>query len=312
MNTPDAEPASLFARIKNARPVSFGMRVYERYRTQQLPPLTASFAYFWVFALPPLILLIVMIAALLNRITDLDITERLRDQIIQHAPQNMQALLLDLVDTFLGQVSGETASVAVIIAAGVALWSASGAINILIIGFNRAYAVVDSRSMVRRRLKTLALTIAFVLFINLSFVLIIFGERIGRWVTDWLGMSNSFEVFWDFSRIPIAIAGIALILAVLYWAGPDVDQPFRLITPGSLFAALGWLALLGGFGLYLAYANPGSAYGAVGSVIVLLMFLKLSGTIFFLGAVINAIRLEDESNRSAAALREPAMAAVNQ
>lgn len=312
MNTPDPQPATLVSRITSTPPVSFFMRVNERYRTQQIPPLTASFAYFWVFALPPLLLLIVMIGALLNRITDLEITEHLRDQIIDHAPQNMQALLLDLVDTFLEQVSGETATVAVIIAAGIALWSASGAINILIIGFNRAHAITDSRSMIIRRFRTLGLTLAFVLFINLSFVLITFGERIGRWVTDWLGMSHTFEVFWDLARLPIAVTGIALIVTVLYWAGPDVDVPFRLVTPGSLFATIGWLALLGGFGLYLKYANPGSAYGAVGSVIVLLSFLKLSGTIFFLGAVINAILLEDESNRSAAAVREPAMVAVNQ
>jgi membrane protein len=68
-----------------------------------------------------------------------------------------------------------------------------------------------------------------------------------------------------------------------------VTQPFRWVSLGSAVATVLWLALVAGFGLYLTIADPGSAWGIVGSVIVLLLFLNFTGIIFFLGAEISAI-----------------------
>ncbi len=82
---------------------------------------------------------------------------------------------------------------------------------------------------------------------------------------------------------------VALILAVLYYAGPNVDQSFRWSSPGSILATVLWLLATAGFGLYLRVSNPGSAYGLVGSVLVLLFFLYVMGIVFLLGAELNAL-----------------------
>ena len=103
-----------------------------------------------------------------------------------------------------------------------------------------------------------------------------------------------------------------LALAVLYWAGPNVDLPFRWVSAGTIVATVLWLALVAGFGLYMSISNPGSAYGAVGAVIVLLEFLNLTGIVFFLGAEINAILYSVGGRRSVGVWHGPAMAVANQ
>ena len=94
---------------------------------------------------------------------------------------------------------------------------------------------------------------------------------------------------WNLARWPLAIASIVFILAVLYYAGPNIEQSFRWISPGSVLATALWLIATGGFGIYLQFSNPGSAYGVLGSVLVLMFYLYVTGIIFLLGAELNAL-----------------------
>ena len=94
---------------------------------------------------------------------------------------------------------------------------------------------------------------------------------------------------WNLLRWPVAIAALALVLAVLYGVGPNVKRPFRWMSPGAILATLLWLVAAAGFGIYLRFANPGSAYGVVGAVLVLLFFLYLTGIVFLLGAELDAL-----------------------
>ena len=93
------------------------------------------------------------------------------------------------------------------------------------------------------------------------------------------------------------------MLAILYYAGPNVKQSFRWISPGSVGATILWLIAVFGFRVYLLFTNPGSAYGVFGGVIVLLFFLYVSGIIFVIGAELNAMlqkRYDEETVRDRA------------
>jgi membrane protein len=289
-----------------------GKRTVKKIGSDQITTLSGAFAYNWTFSLPPLILLIVLIAALINRVTTVPVVENLRDLINRRAPAETQEMLLKLVDNAVAQVGGGAASIGAIFTALLALWAASNAIGVLITGFNRAYEVQEDRSFIRKRAIQLGLTLLLVLFVNVAFALLLFGQQIGRWLADWIGLGSQFDTIWSISRWPGAILGIMLMLAVLYWAGPNVDQPFHWVSVGSIVATLVWLALIAGFGLYLSISNPGTAYGVLGSVIVLLLFLNLTGIIFFLGAEINAILFAAVADRPIGIFRGPAMAVANQ
>jgi membrane protein len=289
-----------------------GKRAAKKIGEDQISTLSGAFAYHWTFSLPPLLLLIVLISALINRVTTVPVIENLRDLINRRAPADTRDMLLKLVDGAVAQVSGNAASIGAVFTALLALWAASNAIGVLIIGFNRAYDVEEDRSFIRKRGIQLGLTLLLVLFVNLAFALLVFGQQIGRWLADWIGLGSQFDTIWGIARWPGAIIGIMLMLAVLYWAGPNVDQPFHWVSVGSIIATLAWLVLIAGFGLYLNISNPGTAYGVVGSLIVLLFFLNLTGLIFFLGAEINAILFAAVADRSVGIFRGPAMAVATQ
>jgi membrane protein len=145
------------------------------------------------------------------------------------------------------------------------------------------------------------------LFINLAFILLVFGRRIGQWIADQVGLGSAFNVFWNILRWPLAIAAIMVILAVLYYAGPDIEQSFRWISPGSVVATILWLIATAVVGIYVSFFKPGSAYGVVGSVLVLLFFLYVTGIIFVLGAELNALlgkRYDPETVRDLASKPE--------
>lgn len=248
----------------------------------------SSFAYHTIFAIPPLIILTVTIAALVSNVTDVDVTGTLQRQIRLHAPTATRTLLLSLVDQAVERVNASGASVGVIVTALLALWAGSNAVGSLIRAFNRAYGVEETRSFVQRTRLKLILTLLITLSINLAFVAIVYGHRVGQAVADQMSLGARFDRLWNLLTWPTAIAALALFLAVLYYAGPNVDLSFRWISPGSLLATVLWIGLAAAFGLYLRLSNPGTAYGALGSLVVLLLFLNLTGFIFLLGAKLNA------------------------
>jgi membrane protein len=291
--TAAAETGSTLGKLKadfsRYPPKEFGKRIWGKFSDDEITVLSTSFAYYWVFAIPPLLILIVMIAALLNSVYDVPVVENLRDMIDRRAPADSQPLLHDLVDNAVAEVGGNVASFSAIVTGLIALWVASSSVGILIIGFNRAYDVEEERAFVHKKLLTIGLTLVMVLFVNVAFALLVFGGQLGSWLADQLGLGSAFDLTWSIIRWPIAIAGIMVLMAFLYWKGPNVDQPFRWVTLGSAVATVLWLILVAGFGLYLTIADPGSAWGVVGSVIVLLLFLNFTGIIFFVGAEISGI-----------------------
>src|SRR3954467_3742457 len=80
------------------------------------------------------------------------------------------------------------------------------------------------------------------------------------------------------------------MFAILYWASPNVKHPkFRWITPGSVAGVLLWIVASAAFALYVAsFASYNKTYGALGGVIVFLVWLWISNIAILLGAELNA------------------------
>lgn len=266
-----------------------GKELYAEFKRDNVTSLAAAFAYHTVFAIPALLILTVTVAALVNLTTNVDVTGNLKDLIAERAPGNTRQLLNDIVDNAIAKTSSGGATLGVAASALLALWSGSNAVAALIDAFNRAYGVQESRSWLRKKGLTIGLTLVLALFINFAFALLVFGQRIGSWIADKAGLGSVFDVAWNLARWPAAIAAIAVVLAVLYYAGPNVEQSYRWVSPGSILGTVLWLLATAGFGIYLRFSDPGSAYPVVGSVLVLLFFLYVTGIVFLLGAELNAL-----------------------
>jgi membrane protein len=171
-----------------------------------------------------------------------------------------------------------------------ALWAASGATGAVIKAVNRANELPETRPFWRLRLLAIGLVIATGFVTAAVFVLIVFGGPLGDAVARRAGLGGAFQVAWDAARWPIAFAGILLFLALVYYLSPSRrPTAWRWITPGSLVAALLWLALSGLFALYTSFSSSyDRTYGSLAGAIVLLLWLYYSALALLFGAELNA------------------------
>jgi len=105
-----------------------------------------------------------------------------------------------------------------------------------------------------------------------------------------LGVGSAAVTAWGIAKWPVLLILGSLMLALLYWASPNVKQPgVRWILPGAALAVVIWLAASGLFGVYLGFSSSyNKTYGSLAGVIIFLVWLWISNTAVLLGVVFNA------------------------
>jgi membrane protein len=171
-----------------------------------------------------------------------------------------------------------------------ALWASTGAMGALIKAVNRAYDRIETRPFWKQRLIALLLVVSTGLVLAGVFLLIVFGGDLGDAIVRRSGLGNSFKLFWNIARWPIAFGAVLLFLGLVYYLAPNLPQrSWRWLTPGSLVGALAWLALSGLFALYTSYSSSYSkTYGSIAGAIILLLWLYYSALAILFGAELNA------------------------
>jgi membrane protein len=109
-------------------------------------------------------------------------------------------------------------------------------------------------------------------------------------VGDLIGLGSTAVTVWNIAKWPVLLLVVSFMFALLYWAAPNVKQPgFRWVSPGGILAVVGWLIASGAFALYVAnFGSYNKTYGALGGVIVFLVWLWISNIVILLGAEFNA------------------------
>lgn len=174
-----------------------------------------------------------------------------------------------------------------LVALVLALYGARNGASAIITGLDIAYEEQEGRSFIRLTLLSLAITVGG---IGVAIVAMIAVASLGH-LDDALAHAPSVVILAGklLSYVVLVLAG-AGGAATLYRYGPDRRKArWVWITPGSLIAAVLWLLLTIGFGLYVAdFGNYNATYGSLGAVVVFLTWLYLSAYVLLLGAEINA------------------------
>jgi membrane protein len=200
--------------------------------------------------------------------------------------------VLDVIDLAKQDAAQNKQGSAIAFAVGTlaALWAASGAMGAVMKAVNRAYNRVETRPFWKQRLTALVLVIATGLVTAGMFLLIVFGGSLGDAIVRRTGLGDSFKLFWDIARWPIALVAVLAFFAFVYYLAPNVDhRNWRWLSPGSLVGAVMWLALSGLFALYTSYSGSyARTYGSIAGAIVLLLWLNYSAWAILFGAELNA------------------------
>lgn len=170
-----------------------------------------------------------------------------------------------------------------------ALWSSSAAIVSIVGALNRAYDIEEGRPWWKVRLVAIGLTIGLAVFVLIALSLVIIGPTVARYLGTTTGWGAPFEWTWLVLQWPLAFALVSTAVGLVYFFGPDAEQDWVWVTPGALVATALWLLVSLGFKIYIArFTDYNASYGAVGSVIVLLLWFYLSGLALLVGAELNA------------------------
>jgi membrane protein len=243
--------------------------------------LAAQLAYYFFLALFPALLFVLALASFFPS----RLMQDLLGTLALVAPPDVLAIIQDQLSKI---AQGDDRGLLTLCIVG-AVWSSSAALGALIDTMNRAYDVQESRSWWKVRLLAIALTVALALFILLSFTLVLVGPSAAEWLARHAGLGPVFEWTWKIAQWPIAFGLAALGISLVNYYAPDVRQEWRWIWPGSVLATLLWLITSLGFKAYVTrLADYNASYGAVGGVIVLMLWFYLSGLSILVGAELNA------------------------
>jgi membrane protein len=255
---------------------------------QPVSMLAKQAAYSLLYAIPSILIVLASVTSIVDKQTNARTSEELQDFIEDRVPEELQPLLTTLVDSAITETSQGTAAITALVSLGVAIWGGAGGVGALIYACNLVYDVRDRRSYVRRTLLKLGLLIVGVVGIVFAFVVFAFGQRIGEWIERRTDRADLLVGLLTSGRgWPLALVAASLLL--LYILAPDVEKSIRWVLPGTAAATLAVAIMFAGLDLILKISNPGSAYGAASSVLILLWSLWLMSAIVVTGAVVNAV-----------------------
>jgi len=262
-----------------------GKRVWAEVQGDNVFGRAAELSYYFLLALFPfLIFLTSIIGFVLGSGTGT------RHALFEYLARIMPPSAFQLIDNTMTEVS--TASGGGKLSFGIlaALWAASNGLGAITESLNTAYDLKETRPWWKQRLTAVGLTTALSVFIIGALVLVVAGGRIAEWLAATYGFGPVFPLAWKIIQWPAVLACMTFAFALIYYFAPDFrKQSWQWLTPGSVIGVALWLLVSLGFRVYLHFFNSYSAtYGSLGAVIVLMLWLYLTGAAVLIGGEVNS------------------------
>jgi len=257
----------------------------KEFSQDDLSGLAAESAYHILFSIFPLAIFAASMSAIVNSIFGLDLFGKIMSALTSVLPPDARSAIAEPLAKVLTNQSGGLLSFGILLS----LWSGSAAVSTFIKALNRAYDVEETRPFWRRKGTEILLTLFVGIVAAAAFIIIVFGGKLGDAIANHFHAGHVFTLVWNILRWPLILAFISLALAVLYWAGPNIKQKFKWISPGAIVATIVWILAIGGFGLYVSkFGKYDKTYGTLGGMIVLLLVFYISSMVVMLGGQLNS------------------------
>lgn len=263
-------------------------RTLSEFREDNLTDRAAALTYYAVLSIfPALIALVAVVGLVADPHT---ITKELTTLVSSIGPASA-------ANTFKGPIDSLTKShntAGILLAAGAAsaLWTASGYVGAFMRASNTIYEVEEGRPIIKLRPLQMLVTLILVVLLALVLVGLVLTGSIAQKLGAAIGVSATAVTVWDIAKWPVMFAVAMTMIAVLYYAAPNARlRGFKSVIPGALLAVIVWLVASVGFAFYVAnFGSYNKTYGALGAVVVLLVWMWITNVAILLGAEVNAER----------------------
>ena len=260
-------------------------RVWKEIQTDQIFGRAAELSYYFLLALFPFLIFLTSVIGLI-----LGSGTGTRQTLFEYLARVMPPSAYQLISTTMIEVSAASSGGKISFGILAALWAASNGMTAITTSLNTAYDVEETRPWWKQRLVAMGLTMALSVLIILALVLVVAGGWIAEWLAAHFGLGSTFPVAWKILQWPFVLFCMILAFALIYYFAPDLhEQKWTWLTPGSAIGVVLWLLVSIAFRTYLNFFDSYSAtYGSLGAVIILMLWLYLTGTAVLIGGEINS------------------------
>jgi membrane protein len=259
-------------------------RTAKEFNEDKLTDWAAALTYYAILSIFPALLVLVSLIGLAGQ----SATDTLIDNISGIAPGAAKDILTQAIQNL--QKSQGAAGVLFIIGLAGALWSASGYIGAFMRAANTIWEVEEGRPIWKTIPLRLVVTLVMLVLLTISALAVVITGPLARTVGDLVGMGSTAVTVWDIAKWPVLVMAVAFMIALLYWATPNIKHPkFQWVSPGSIVAVLLWIVASALFAFYVAnFGSYNKTYGALGGVIIFLTWLWITNVVILFGAELNA------------------------
>jgi len=261
---------------------SLAAKLPARIREHNLTLVAAGVAFYGFLAIVPALIAFVSIYGL---VADPEQVTRQVKDLGSSLPAEVQNFLIFQLTSIVNANQGGV-TVATVVAIALALWSASGGMAALITGIHVAHEADEPKGFVVKRGKALLLTLAAIVFLGIVVFLIVAVPPL----LDSAGLGNAGRIAFNVLRWPVLVVVMVIGVGLLYRLSVKDAPRGRLgfLTPGVVVATVGWVIASALFAAYTAnFASYGKTYGALASIVVVLLWLWLSALVLLMGAEVD-------------------------
>ncbi|WP_051426487.1 YihY/virulence factor BrkB family protein [Jiangella gansuensis] len=260
-------------------------RTFREFMDDECTDLAAALTYYSVLSLFPALVALVSLPALLGQ--GQQTTDQLVSIVQDIAPS---AAASDLEGPINQLTNAPGAGLTLVIGLLAALWSASVYVGAFGRAMNRIYDIGEGRPFWKLRPVMLGVTLLVMVLILAAAVMLVVSGPVAQAIGDAIGLGSTAVTVWNIAKWPVLLFVVASIIALLYWATPNVRQPkFRWISMGAVMAIVVWAIGSGAFALYVAnFGSYNRTYGSLAGIIVFLLWLWLTNLALLFGAEFDA------------------------
>ena len=260
-------------------------KTLREFTKDQCPDLAAALTYYSVLSLFPALLALVSMLGIFGQAEKT--TGALLEIVQGFAPGDTVEAIREPIQKL---SSSSAAGFTLVLGILIAIWSASGYVGAFARAMNRVYEIDEGRAFVKFRGTILGVTLVNLLIVVVLAAMLVLTGPVAESVGNAIGLGSAFLTVWNILKWPVMVGLVVLAIAVLYYATPNVKQPkFRWMSLGSFIALIIFLLASLGFAFYVAnFSSYNETYGAIGGVIVALLWLWILNMSLLFGAEFDA------------------------
>jgi membrane protein len=263
-------------------------RALKEFSEDNMTDWAAALTYYGVLSVFPALIAMVSLVGLVA--DPAQTTKTITDMVTQLGPKSA-------ADTFAGPIKSVTSDrgasgILLIVGIAGAIWSASGYVGAFSRAANIVWETPEGRPFWKLKPIQLLVTLAMILLSLVVVLSLILTGPIVSAVAGPLGIGSTAQTVWNIAKWPVLLLIVAFMFAVLFHTTPNVKMPgFRWVSLGAVVAVFVWILASALFAFYVAnFSSYNKTYGALGGVVIGLVWLWLTNCALLLGMELNAER----------------------